>query len=62
MAIQTKDDAQSKADKRVDRNLFKPAKPKKFIPLIEREFNDLISLEDQLKWVELKKKQKDKEI
>jgi len=62
MAIQTKDEAQSKADKRIDRNLFKPAKPKKFIPLIEREFNDLISLEDQLKWVELKKKQKDKEI
>jgi hypothetical protein len=62
MAIQTKDDAQSKADKRIDRNLFKPAKPKKYIPLIERKFSDLVSLEDQLKWVELKKKQKDKEI
>jgi hypothetical protein len=61
MAIQTKDDAQSKADKRVDRNLFKPKK-QKFVPLIERNFNDLISLEDQLKWIELKKKQKDKEI
>jgi len=62
MAIQTKDEAQSKADKRIDRNLFKPAKPKKYIPLIERDFNDLVSLEDQLKWVELKKKQKAKEI
>jgi len=62
MAIQTKDEAQSKADKRIDRNLFKPARPKKFIPLIERNFNDLVTLEDQLKWVELKKKQKDKEI
>jgi hypothetical protein len=62
MAIQTKDDAQSKADRRLDRNMFKPAKPKKYIPLIERNFKDLVSLEDQLKWIELKKKQKDKEI
>ena len=62
MAIQTKDEAQSKADKRIDRNLFKPAKPKKFVPLIERKFSDLVSLADQLKWVELKKKQKEKEI
>lgn len=62
MAIQTKDDAQSKADRRLDRNLLKPAKPKKYIPLLERDFKDLISLADQLKWVELKKKQKDKEI
>jgi hypothetical protein len=59
MAIQTKDDAQSKADKRVDRNFFKKKKEK---PLMERQFNELISLEDQLKWIELKKKQKDKEI
>jgi hypothetical protein len=62
MAIQTKDDAQSKADRRIDRNLFKPAKPKKYIPMLERKFSDLVSLEDQLRWVELKKKQKDKEI
>ena len=62
MSILTKDEAQSKADKRIDRNLFKPAKPKKFVPLIESEFRDLTSLEEQLKWVELKKKQKDKEI
>jgi hypothetical protein len=61
MAIQTKDDAQSKADRRLDRNLFKPAKPKKFVPMLERKFSDLVSLEDQLKWVELKKKQKDKD-
>jgi hypothetical protein len=62
MAIQTKDDAQSKADRRIDRNLFKPEKPKKYIPMLERKFSDLVSLEDQLRWVELKKKQKDKEI
>jgi hypothetical protein len=27
---------------------------------MERQFNELISLADQLKWVELKKKQNDK--
>ena len=27
---------------------------------MERQFNELISLEDQLKWIELKKKQNDK--
>jgi hypothetical protein len=57
MAIQTKDDAQSKADKRVDRNFFKKKKEK---PLMERQFNELVSLADQLKWIELKKKQNDK--
>ena len=59
MAIQTKDEAQSKADKKVDRNFFKKKKEK---PLMERQFSELISLADQLKWIELKKKQKDKEI
>ena len=59
MAIQTKDDAQSKADKRVDRNFFKKQKEK---PLMERKFNELVSLADQLKWIEIKKKQNDKEI
>jgi hypothetical protein len=60
MAIQTKDDAQSKADKRLDRNLNKPKKKEK--PLMERQFNELISLADQLKWLEIKKKQKYKDI
>ena len=59
MAIQTKDDAQSKADKRVDRSL-NSTRPKKFVPLMDRKFSDLVSLADQLKWVELKQKQKDK--
>ena len=58
MAIQTKDEAQSKADKRLDRNFFKPKKKEK--PLMEREFNELVSLADQLKWIEMKKKQNDK--
>ena len=59
MAIQTKDEAQGKADNRLDRNLKKKNKKEK--PLMEREFKDLVSLADQLKWVELKKKQKEKD-
>jgi hypothetical protein len=60
MPIISKDDAQGKADRRLDRNLNKQ-KPKKQIPLLERDFRDLISLADQLEWVRLKKKQKEKE-
>jgi hypothetical protein len=59
MPIQTKDDAQSKADNRLDRNL-KKNKPKKEKPLMEREFRDLVSLADQLEWVRLKKIQNEK--
>ena len=29
---------------------------------MERQFNELVSLADQLKWLEMKKKQKAKEI
>jgi hypothetical protein len=61
MPIISKDDAQGKADRRLDRNLNKQ-KPKKQIPLLERDFRDLISLADQLEWVRLKKKQKEKEL
>ena len=60
MPIQTKDDAQDKADRRVDRS-FKKRKKEKFVPLLERNFKDLVSLKDQLEWVKLKKKQKDNE-
>jgi len=62
MAIQTKDEAQSKADRRLDRNMFKASSLKKEKPLMEREFHELVTLADQLKWIEMKKKQKDKEI
>jgi hypothetical protein len=61
MPIISKDDAQSKADRRLDRSINKQ-RPKKQIPLIERDFNDLITLVDQLEWVRLKKKQKSKEL
>lgn len=60
MAIQSKDDAQSKADNRLDRNLKKPKKPKKEIPLLERDFRDLVTLADQLEWERLKKIQNEK--
>jgi hypothetical protein len=59
MAIQTKDDAQSKADRRVDRSFFKKEKEK---PLMERKFNELISLADQMEWVRLKQLEKDKQV
>jgi hypothetical protein len=59
MSIQTKDDAQSKADRRVDRSFFKTVKQK---PLMEMKFNEVISLADQIEWVRLKQLEKDKQI
>jgi hypothetical protein len=54
MAIQTKDDAQDKASRKVDRNLHKQ---KKELPLVERDFRDLVTLKDQFEWIKLKQKQ-----
>jgi hypothetical protein len=59
MSIQTKDDAQSKADRRVDRSFFKTTKQK---PLMEMKFSEVISLADQLEWVRLKQLEKDKQV
>jgi hypothetical protein len=59
MAIQTKDDAQSKADRRVDRSFFKKTKQK---PLMEMKFSEVISLADQLEWLRLKKIEKEKQL
>jgi hypothetical protein len=59
MAIQTKDDAQSKADRRVDRSFFKKEKLK---PLMERDFRDLTTLAEQFEWVKLKRAEKDKQL
>jgi hypothetical protein len=58
MSIQTKDDAQSKADRRVDRSFFKTVKQK---PLMEMKFSEVISLADQLEWLRLKRIEKDKQ-
>jgi hypothetical protein len=61
MAIQTMDDAQSKADKRVDRS-FK--KKKKRVPLIEESWEDLgnrgASLAEQFEWIKLQKQRKER--
>jgi len=57
MAIQTKDQAQGKVDNKLDRVLNKP---KKIIPLMERDFNDLVTLEEQFEWLRRKKLEKDK--
>jgi hypothetical protein len=58
MAIQTKDQAQSKADRKVDNSFFKKPKQK---PLIEREFSELYTLAEQFEWLKLKKQQKEKQ-
>jgi len=62
MAIQTMDDAQSKADRRVDRS-FKQ-KNKKRIPLGEESWEDLgrrgASLAEQFEWIKLQKQRKDR--
>jgi len=58
MAIQTKDQAQSKADRKVDNSFFKKSKQK---PLIEREFSELYTLAEQFEWIKLKKQQKEKQ-
>ena len=62
MAIQTMDDAQSKADRRVDKS-FK--KKQKRVPLSQETLKDLhargASLAEQMEWIKLKQKQKDKD-
>lgn len=62
MAIQTMDDAQSKADRRVDRS-FKQ-KHKKHIPLSEQTLADLhsrgASLAEQMEWIKIQQKLKNK--
>ena len=46
----------NKADK-----LTRNKKKKKEIPLLERDFNELVTLQDQLEWTRLKKLQNEKE-
>lgn len=61
MAIQTMDDAQSKADRRADRSFNKK---KKRVPLGEESWGDLsnrgASLAEQFEWIKLQKNKKDK--
>ena len=62
MAIQTKDDAQSKADRRVDKSFKKKTKR---VPLSSETLKDLhtrgASLAEQMEWGKLKQRQKDKD-
>jgi hypothetical protein len=61
MAIQTRDEAQDKFSRRVDKTLFKK---KKHVPLSQESWNDLnqrgASLAEQEKWLVLKRKQLDR--
>ena len=63
MAIQTKDQAQDKVNKKLDRVLFKKTKQR---PLSEESWSDLnqrgATLAEQMKWIELKRKQNDREM
>jgi predicted nuclease with RNAse H fold len=63
MPIISKDDAQDKASRRVDRSLKKKTKQK---PLLEENWNELTqrgaSLAEQFEWLKFKQKQKDKHV
>jgi hypothetical protein len=58
MAIPTKESSQDKASNKVDKNWNKK---KRELPLMEREFRDLVTLKDQLDWIKQKRRQLDKE-
>ena len=61
MPIQTKDQAQDKASRKLDKALHRKTKRK---PLHEEEWGDLVqrgaSLAEQFEWVRLMKKKKEK--
>lgn len=57
MAINQKGN-QDKVGNKIDRDFNKQ---KREIPLLERNFNDLISLADQFEWLKQKRRIKDKE-
>lgn len=61
MAIQTKDQAQDKASRKLDKALYKKAKRK---PLFEETWSELnqrgASLAEQIEWLNFRRKQKEK--
>jgi hypothetical protein len=63
MAFQTRDEAQDKVSRKLDRVLYKK---KKFTPLNEESWSDLnqrgASLAEQEEWIKLKRKKLDKDI
>lgn len=62
MAIQTRDEAQDKFSRRVDKTLFKK---KKQVPLSQESWDDLsrrgASLAEQEEWLKLRRRQKERE-
>ena len=62
MAIQTRDEAQDKFSRRVDKTLFKK---KKHVPLSQESWDDLnrrgASLAEQEEWLILRRRQKERE-
>lgn len=62
MAIQTKEEAQDKFSRRVDKTLFKKKKP---IPLSQESWSDLnqrgASLAEQYEWIQMDKRRRDRE-
>ena len=62
MAFQTRDEAQDKVSKKLDRVLNKP---KKIVPLSQESWDDLFrrgaTLAEQEQWIVLKRRQKDRE-
>jgi len=62
MAFQTRDEAQDKVSKKLDRVLNKP---KKQVPLSQESWDDLFrrgaTLAEQEQWLVLKRRQKDRE-
>ena len=62
MAIQTKDQAQDKVNKKLDRVLFKKTKQK---PLNEESWSDLnqrgASLAEQYEWIKMDTRRKERE-
>jgi len=63
MAFQTRDEAQDKVSRKLDRVLYKK---KKFTPLSDESWSDLTqrgaSLAEQEEWIKLKRKKLDKDI
>jgi|LauGreDrversion4_2_1035121.scaffolds.fasta_scaffold2906172_1 hypothetical protein len=63
MAIQTRDEAQDKFSRRVDKTLFKK---KKHVPLSQESWDDLnrrgATLAEQEQWLVLKRRQKERDI
>jgi hypothetical protein len=49
---------QDKLGRKLDRGMFK--KPK-HIPLMERRFDELLTLEEQFEWLKNKRREKDKQ-